>query len=497
MPLFALTVGCILGVLFELAPLKTINRKILVLATFASAAGVGLAVPALAYSSSLANLHYFSDLYYDLGALPVFNVLGDNLAFAVALVLIGTFEAALALGFGSAFQVAQYQTRQKQKQANCSENKQDIAAAVNKILNKTENQNGTDIMLLSKEPEPEFTDQCLLEDEQVIMELFLYGKVTQISPVVSACKMEGYGFDGVPQLDWETKRMRQALDSLVRKGMLKAQLVDKVIVCMACGSADVRVKKLCPECMSLRLRKEGLIEHLSCGAVDRQAAFESANGDLVCPKCKGKLQLIGSDYRILPPAYVCLSCNIRSGDPLLVIKCDDCGATAQLDEEPELLLYKYSPNAENPAKNFKQIKPIEAVTNFFKALGYTFVAPAFVSGRSGTQHLFDILLLGKVGWVEPRRGVLTGSVLRRDNGNTVIQVLISSKPVDLEEMTRIYGMINDVDCEALIFVIPSLTENARNYAAAYNMKVSEGKTIEEALSNSKIPKLPKTTLEKT
>jgi hypothetical protein len=59
----------------------------------------------------------------------------------------------------------------------------------------------------------------------------------------------------------------------------------------------------------------------------------------------------------------------------------------------------------------------------------------------------------------------------------------------MEEMTRIYGMINDIDCDALIFVIPGMTENARNYASTYNIKISEGKTIEEALANSKIPKI--------
>ncbi len=70
----------------------------------------------------------------------------------------------------------------------------------------------------------------------------------------------------------------------------------------------------------------------------------------------------------------------------------------------------------------------------------------------------------------------------------MIELLIANKKVDLEEITRIYGMTNDVDCEALIFVIPGMTMNARNYASAYNMKVCEGRTIEEALVNWVIPK---------
>lgn len=486
-PIFMVSIGILLGVVFKILPLKTLKLKIIALAVFASIAGVGLAVPAFAFSSSLTYLAFFNDFSYGLQSLPLFNTLSGN-PLVPAIVLIALLEANLALGFGLAIKIdALKMKRQKIKTVTESTEKKVVGLAPStgngQVMNGVGSGATADLegMVFADE-------QGLRKDEQSMMELFLYGKINEIVPVVDASRPEGYFFDGVPQLDWETKRSRQALDSLVRKGYLKAELIDKVVVCMACNSANVRIKKLCPDCMSLRLRKEGLIEHFACGAVDRQAAFESVSGDLVCPKCKAKLQLIGSDYRVLPPAYVCLACNVRSSEPLLVVKCDDCGSTAQLDEEPEVLLYKYTSNPDLPMQEMQQIKPVEVCANFFKSLGYTIVTPAFVSGRSGNQHLFDILILGRVGWIEPYDPTGTKANVRKDNGNTVIEVLISSKPIDLEEMTRIYGMINDIDCDALIFVIPGMSENARNYASAYNMKISEGKTIEEALANSKIPK---------
>lgn len=491
-PLFMLFVGWILGVVFELAPLKLMKKKITLLGIFASIAGIGLALPALYYSANLSSIYFFSDFSSGLREMSFLNALSGNLPFVAAVILIAILEVSLALGFASTFRMI---TRKKLKAIDTSKIQKPIPNH-NQGLETVVSMNGTSTPRTNPSAfstdldSTDFVDeQGLKKDEQNMMELFLYGKVTQIVPVVNLSKPEGYFFDGVPQLDWDTKRSRQALDSLVRKRFLKAELIDKVIVCTSCGSANMRLKKLCPDCMSLRLRKEGLIEHFSCGAVERQVAFETANGDLMCPKCKAKLQLIGSDYRVLPPAYVCLGCNVRSSEPLLVMKCDDCGSTAQLDEEPEVLLYKYTANSELPTNALQQMKPIEVCTNFFKSLGYTIVAPAFVSGRSGTQHLFDILLLGRVGWVEPYNPTVNKSSLRKDNGNTVIEVLISSKPIDMEEMTRIYGMVNDIECDSLIFVIPELTDNARNYASAYNMKISEGKTIEEALANSKIPKV--------
>jgi Zn finger protein HypA/HybF involved in hydrogenase expression len=484
-----LAIGILLGITFGIAPIKSLKWKTLVLVAFASIAGVGLAIPAWYYSASLTHIYFFDDFSYGLLSLPAFNTLGSDAPFIVAVVLVVILEACLASGFIGAVKFDQCNSKRKQNSAIEKENSKPATSLNQQPVNGIQTNGATALVsTLSKDAAGFVDEQGLRKDEQSMMELFLYGKVTEIVPVVDASKPEGYVFEGVPQLDWETKRSRQALDSLVRKGFLKAELLDKVIVCMACGSANVRIKKLCPECMSMRLRKEALIEHFSCGAVDRQAAFETENGDFVCPKCKVKLQLIGSDYRVLPPAYLCLACNVRSSDPLLVVKCEDCGSTAQLDEEPEVYLYKYTVNPELPMQEMQQIKPIEVCTNFFKSLGYTFVAPAFVSGKSGTQHLFDILILGRVGWVEPQSTTVTDSASRKDNGNTVIEVLISSKPIDLKEMTRIYGMTNDIECDSLIFVIPGMTKNARNYAAAYNMKVSEGKTIEEALANSKIPK---------
>jgi hypothetical protein len=478
-----ITIGVVFAAVFKFAPVKSLKTKTILLSSFAVISAVGLLVPSWFFKDNLNWIYSFSSFSSIFDGLSFLDGLGGA-PFISALVLVAIFEVSLIVSFTAAVKIDAYRNKRKTKPDSAN------IAKPNVNYQNVENLEAplSNHSVFVKEQEATFADeQGLRKDEQSIMELFLYGKVTQITPNINAAQPDGYSFEGVPQLDWDTKRTRQALDSLVRKGFLKAELIDKVITCMACNSANVRVKKLCPECMSLRLRKEGLIEHFSCGAVERQAAFETVNGDLVCPKCKAKLHLIGSDYRMLPPSYVCLGCNVRSSEPLLVVKCDDCGSTAQLDEEPEVFLYKYTANSELPMQEMQQIKPIEVCTKFFRNLGYTVVAPAYVSGRSGTKHLFDILILGRVGWIEPDNPMVTKSVQRKDNGNTVIEVLIGSKPVDLEEMTRIYGMVNDIDCDSLIFVIPGMTENARNYALAYNMKFSEGKTIEEALANSKIP----------
>ena len=100
-----------------------------------------------------------------------------------------------------------------------------------------------------------------------------------------------------------------------------------------------------------------------------------------------------------------------------------------------------------------------------------------------------MLILGRVGWVEIQKAGAYTATPRSDNGNTAVEVRISGKPLKLGDMTQIYGKISDIDTDFLLFAIPGLTPEARNYAKAYGLKVSEGKSIEEALANSKIPQV--------
>jgi hypothetical protein len=492
-PLLMLLAGIILGTVFKFAPLKALKFRAVAVIAFMAISVSALYLLSFYFEGFLNAIVYFQNFAASLESTLIADFSGGSAQAAAIIVLISIFEFAFIMSFAIEETVDDYFKKRKQVKAKSAEKVEQVPVELSQnveVLNEVVEEEPVNASV-SQEEIIAAEAQGLKKDEQSIMELFLYENIKQITPNLNAMQPEGYNFEGLPQLDWDIKRIRETLDALVRKGFLKSELVDKVITCTACGSANVRIKKLCPECNSLRLRKEALVEHVTCGAIDRQTAFENDNGELICPKCGAKLQAIGTDYRILPSSYVCMNCNARSTEPLLVAKCDNCSATAELDEEPEVYLYKYTANSEMPLKEMRQIKPIEICTNFFRALGYKVVAPAYVNGKSGTKHLFDMLVLGKVGVVGVGNQTTpskAASCTCKDHENTVIELLISNKRVDLEEITRIYGMINDVDCESLIFVIPSMTINARNYTSAYNMKVCEGKTIEEALVNWVIPK---------
>ncbi|NLF89018.1 hypothetical protein GX563_09380 [Candidatus Bathyarchaeota archaeon] len=487
-PALVLIIAVLLGVLFSFAPVKTRTRKPIPVSAFGAIFGVVALLVVFMFNNLLNGTVYSIGLFASFaGVFSSINIpmIMYNSSLVAAIVLIATVEVGLASGFGAAFAI---QGRKEKAPAQQTAVSEEQPTEIGKISSQVKPSIASAIASLDDDNTAS-REEGLLRDEQSMMELFLYGKVTQITPTVNPEKPEGYFYEGIPQLDWDTKHSTHVLEALVRKGYLNSELVDKLIICQTCSSGNVRIVKSCPECGSLRLHKEGLIEHFSCGAVERQSMFESRNCDLVCPKCKAKLQLIGSDYRILPPAYKCMGCNTLHSEPKLLIKCIDCTSTAELDDEPEILLYKYTANPQMPTRELQRIKPIDNVTQYFKNLGYTIVAPAFVSGKSGTQHLFDMLILGRVGWIETQQHEVNSASQRSSNGNTAVEVLISGKAINVGEVTRIYGKISDIDTDFILFAVPGLTANARNYAKAYGLKVSEGRNIEEALANSKIPKI--------
>jgi hypothetical protein len=488
-PIITIAVAVLVGVAFNFIPAKQRGSKLVLIVAFAGIIGI----LGIVFTFLLTNL--LSDYIFNIGVFNNFaiffqdigiDVIKYNSLHTASIVLLGILEVGLSFGFGVAYTLTN--AKPKNETINPSDSfstpngeksilPQTAAAITDKLQNEYLEQATID------------DDSGLRKDERSMVELFLFGKVHQIIPLVDSTNPEGYFFDGIPQLDWDTKHTRQVLDSLVRKNYLKAELIDKLTVCKNCSSGKVRVVTSCPECGSLRLDKEGLIEHISCGEVDCQSNFEAQNNDLICPKCKAKLGLIGLDYRVLPPAYKCSSCTTLNKTPRLLAKCSECESVEDLDDEPEILLYKYTANAQMHQKELDKIEPIKRTIQFFKSLGYSIVAPAYVTGKSGTQHLFDLLILGQVGWVKSQKTETNSTANRSDNGNTAVEVLVSSKPVNLAEITRINGKLSDMDCDFLLFAIPGLTANARNYAKANSMKVGEGKNIEDALADSKLPKV--------
>ena len=316
----------------------------------------------------------------------------------------------------------------------------------------------------------------LSPDEKEIMEMFLFNGVKKLRPRVDLRKPDGFSFQDVPGADWETARYVRALESLSRKGVLRAELVERLPICRSCGSAALQLSSGCPECRSVNLTKHQVVEHFVCGLVEKQEAFKSKDGTLECPKCHRVLNMVGSDYRNLSPMYVCHDCNAMNKDLLQVMKCSSCGSTSPVEEEAERPLYAYEANEDAASLVRPLVKPIEALTTHFKLKGYTVVAPAVIVGKSGAKHTFDLAVMA------PRAGESPSPSV--SSAGTAIEIMVSATPAAVEEIAAVVGKVNDVECACMVFAVPGLTENARTFASSRSLKIYEGKTIGEALAKS-------------
>jgi DNA-binding response OmpR family regulator len=105
-------------------------------------------------------------------------------------------------------------------------------------------------------------------------------------------------------------------------GLLETMLIDRVQVCPRCqGLPSFRFG--CPGCGSARVTNDRLIHHYACGHVDHIAAFEQS-GELVCPKCRTRKLVVGSDFEHLVGPYRCFDCDWSAAELEHVAHCLRC-----------------------------------------------------------------------------------------------------------------------------------------------------------------------------
>jgi predicted RNA-binding Zn-ribbon protein involved in translation (DUF1610 family) len=325
-----------------------------------------------------------------------------------------------------------------------------------------------------------FLGSSLSADERTIAQLFLFGGVSEIKPTLDDKSPEGYYFEQLQNLDWDTRRQTNTLNTLAKRGFVTPMPREKILHCRNCDSTNLEFRGSCPECASLALTKHKVLEHFSCGMIEKESTFRTPNGDLLCPKCNRKLELIGNDYRSLGLMYVCQNCGALSKDLSPNLKCRNCGFTTSPDEEREQYVYGYSLNPSMLQRLRQYVKPIEVVVNHYKSIGYAVYSPSFVRGRSGTEQAFDLMILNSGSNNSAGRAAFD----ELERGKIVADILISDKPIELEDITREYGKISDVNYPSILFVVPSLSEKAQSYASAYRMRICEGRTIEQALASA-------------
>jgi len=299
---------------------------------------------------------------------------------------------------------------------------------------------------------------------QAFLSKFLSGEIGELEPVYDP-KL-GYRYPIVEAIVGDAADVEDFLNRLCEAGVLERRLYDKIIYCPKCGSANISVHYCCPYCKSFNIQKSSLIEHIKCGYMDIEENFRKGK-KLVCPKCREELGKPDVDYRKAGIWCTCKDCSKSFDIPDTAHFCRYCHEDSTFEDAVIKDVYAYSLKEEvreEAAVGWTIVAPIR---EFLQENGFEVESRAFLKGKSGANHMFDIVAY---------KGDIKGKV-------TVIDLAISTEDAVPEQpVIALFAKIFDVSPDsAYLIAIPEMSENGKKMAGLYNIKVVEAKNQKDAI----------------
>ncbi len=308
----------------------------------------------------------------------------------------------------------------------------------------------------------------LYEDRnvQVFLSKILDGEINQVEPIHDS-KL-GYRYPVIESIIGENRSSEAFLNKLYENGILERKLYDKIVKCPKCGSANSSVRYCCPYCKSFNVQKSSLIEHVKCGYMDVEHIFRRTNR-LVCPKCREALRKLDIDYRKAGIWCNCEECDKSFDIPIAANFCRDCRIEFSFEEAIINDAYAYIPRPEARALANMGRFMVTPITDFLKEEGYNVESPAFVKGKSGANHMFDIVAFDN----ETEQKITVIDLATAAPAENVV----SEQPI-----IALFAKIFDVSPDsAYLIAIPKISENARKMAELYNIRILEANNQKEAV----------------
>jgi transcription elongation factor Elf1 len=299
---------------------------------------------------------------------------------------------------------------------------------------------------------------------QILLSKFLSGEIKTLEPDYNP--PSGYSYPILENIVGDASRVEPFLSKLNQAGILEKQLYDKVISCPKCGSENVSFRYCCPFCKSFDVQKSSLIEHVKCGYMDVEANFHKGD-KYVCPKCHEELRKIDVDYRKAGVWCTCKECSKSFDIPVSEHFCRNCHANSTFEEAQIKDVYSYTLKdsvREESSLSWLLVAPIR---EFLVKEGLKVESPAFLKGKSGANHSFDIVAY---------KGAASRKVIVLDLAKSTENV-VSEQPV-----IALFAKIFDVSPEkAFLIAIPRLSENGKKMAELYSIHAIEARNQDEAL----------------
>lgn len=299
---------------------------------------------------------------------------------------------------------------------------------------------------------------------QLILGKLLSGEIEKLDPVFDS--KHGYVYPLVEAVMGDAAGAEEFLNHLHEVGILRREVLDKVISCPKCGSSSVSVRYCCPYCKSFNVKKSSLVEHIQCGYIDVEDRFRLKE-QLVCPRCHHALDKPDVNYRKAGVWCACNDCGKNFDIPVTSHFCRECKNIFVFEDAIYRDVYSYSLNQDVMKEAGVGYILVAPLREFFKNLGFNVESPGFLKGKSGTSHMFDI-----AAWKEGT----TRQVIVIDLATSGEEAV--SEQAIIAMFAKVYDVTPD---RAVLIAIPRMSENGKKLASLYKIELVEGKGQKEAL----------------
>jgi len=303
-----------------------------------------------------------------------------------------------------------------------------------------------------------------------LMAEMLDGNIFDIRPQLDFTSELGFTYPTVKNiLEVKDREVVPILESLVNEGILEKKFFDRLIRCPQCQSINLRPILHCPKCGAGNVSRGRIMEHLVCNYIGLEDEFLT-NGNLMCPKCHQALKAVDSGYRSLGLLYKCQECNEVIGMPRIKWHCLKCFTITAEDKITKTDIYHYWLNEAKRSLLEFELKPKPQLINFLKHRGYQVVENASIKGRSGADHMIDLL-------ATKDDGIVTYTI--------AIGIKVAGQKIELGEIFDFDDKAYDIGIhDKILVVVPELGREAEKFASQQRIKVLEVRDLDAVLAGS-------------
>lgn len=254
------------------------------------------------------------------------------------------------------------------------------------------------------------------------------------------------------------------LNELESRKILRRSIIDTIPSCPSCQESNFNITYLCPYSQHSMLEHGTLIEHYACGNADFEINYRSGASELVCPKCRRTLKVIGTDYRKIERAYRCSGCGKSFGTPKLMLQCRNCN---RRNDEEDLVMppvYSFKINERLRSELISHCSLEIGITAFLEKAGFKVTAPTRMTGLSGVLHNFDM-------------GAKNGSA------EIVMDMVSAIDEVGPPQVVEFFAKVYDTKpAKSLLIALPKLGREAQRLGAMYGVEVIGAESVDEVKS---------------